>query len=531
MEQVVGAEVYSTEVNEVKTLLATAGATIVGIYAAAAAAVVIFGSCPTSTQRLLPTRLRSKPSCSQTASRPSSRCGIATCCGMPTQEDDGTVRLEIRNEALESHYINHLALEAISHAPDARAVPADNGYAHVLTNELAPISATDRVGRDVLAPLHQLDGTAYATADEVTASVTEDDLTDTVTLTFPHPGTDSAAVALRFRSSLLTTVLLYEHMLAGQGAEALDWIGQDMASIGSVVEFGEYYLRRLGLRIEIEEDGAFREVGRIAEAGPIAWAERAVVVPVPEGDVLRVRLRFLSDGWRIDRATLATDVQTHPTQTVPLARATLDDGQRMTRVETQLARLIRPMRSSNPAMYSRLCSSPLRQLEPEPLPLRLCAGLLHRVDAPGLAPPTGKSTVSPDRLDTCRSRSHMADCRLYELSSTLPCSRSDDRRLMLMVWVLLPLAVLSSCTFGPQDTRVYQAEGLRLALDIRDRENPSVLMGELLTVEPDALHHGCDARDDADCGACPAHADRPWPRLWPDLLKVASMQRWQATAA
>ena len=185
--------------------------------------------------------------------------------------------------------------------------------------------------------LRDADDRAYATLDAVTAAVTEDDLTDTVTLTFPRPDADSAAVALRFRSSLLTTVLLYEHMLAGQGARGLDWIGQDMASIGSVAEFGDYYLRRLGLRVEVEEDGVFREVGRVAEAGPIAWAERAVVIPVTdEGEHVRVRLRFVADGWRIDRATLA-EVRTVTPERVPLAEVTADDGAEMPALAEQLA--------------------------------------------------------------------------------------------------------------------------------------------------------------------------------------------------
>ena len=250
---------------------------------------------------------------------------------------DGTLRLEIRNEALETHYLDDLAVEAVTHGPGERAVPGEIGTALVLGRERAPLAATDRTGRDVLTALRDADDRAYATLDAVTAAVTEDDLTDTVTLTFPRPDADSAAVALRFRSSLLTTVLLYEHMLAGQGARGLDWIGQDMASIGSVAEFGDYYLRRLGLRVEVEEDGVFREVGRVAEAGPIAWAERAVVIPVPdEGEHVRVRLRFVADGWRIDRATLA-EVRTVTPERVPLAEVTADDGAEMPALAAQLA--------------------------------------------------------------------------------------------------------------------------------------------------------------------------------------------------
>lgn len=336
MDRVLGAEVYSTDTDVETSVAATLGASAVSYVAIGAAALVIFGSCPTVYV--------------DSAGTPALQAELFSNSIAPLFEmrdrdvlpdaalrADGTLRLEIRNEALETHYLDDLSVEAVTHGPGERAVPGEVGTALVLGRERAPLSATDRTGRDVLTTLRDADSQAYATPDAVTAAVTEDDLTDTVTLTFPRPDADSAAVALRFRSSLLTTVLLYEHMLAGQGARGLDWIGQDMASIGSVAEFGDYYLRRLGLRVEVEEAGVFREVGRVAEAGPIAWAERAVVIPVPdEGAHVRVRLRFVADGWRVDRATLA-DVRTVTPERVPLAEVTADDGAEMPALAERLA--------------------------------------------------------------------------------------------------------------------------------------------------------------------------------------------------
>ena len=336
MDRVLGAEVYSTDTNVESSVAATLGASAVSYVAIGVAAVVIFGSCPT-------VYVDSEGTPTLQAELFSN--SIAPLFEMRDRDvlpdaalrADGTLRLEIRNEALETHYLDDLAVEAVTHGSGERAVPGEVGTALVLGRERSPLAATDRTGRDVLATLRDADGHAYATLDAVTAAVTEDDLTDTVTLTFPRPDADSAAVTLRFRSSLLTTVLLYEHMLAGQGARGLDWIGQDMASIGAVAEFGEYYLRRLGLRVEVEEGGAFREVGRVAEAGPIAWAERAVVIPVPrEGEHVRVRLRFVADGWRVDRATLA-EVRTVTPERVPLAEVTADDGAEMPALAERLA--------------------------------------------------------------------------------------------------------------------------------------------------------------------------------------------------
>lgn len=338
LDRVLGAEVYATDTDVASTLLATAAATAVASYALAGAAVVLFGSCPTVYAATPGDTLALEAELFSNSIAPLFEMRDRDVLRTARPGADGLVRLEIRNEALETHFLNHLALEAVAHAPDTRAVPAESGQALVLGLERAPRAARDRAGRDVRPALLAADGHAYATDDAVTAAVTERDFTDWVTLTFDRPDTDSAAVALRFRSSLLTTVLLYEHILGGQGPRALDWMGQEMASIGPVAVFGDYYVRRLGLRVEVEDADGFREVGRLAEAGPIAWVERAVVVPVPDTPQLRIRLRFVADGWRLDRASLAAQVATVGTAAVPLLRLTDDHGAPLPDLEARLGR-------------------------------------------------------------------------------------------------------------------------------------------------------------------------------------------------
>lgn len=356
--RVLGVEAYSTDIDAVPTLLATAGATVLAAYAAGGLAVILFGSCPTVYASTAADTLALEAELFSNSIAPLFEMRDRDVLRHARPGADGLVRLEIRNEALETHYVNHLALEAVAHAPDARAVPADGGGALVLADEAAPEAATDRAGRDVRAPLLADDGVAYATADAVTAAVAEGDLWDTVTLTFPRPDADEAAIALRFRSSLFATVLLYEHMLAGQGPQALDWLGEDLASIGTVAAFGDFYVQRFGLRVEVEDGGAFREVARVAEAGPVAWAERAVVVPVPPGPRLRVRLRFLADGWRLDRASLAGRVEHVPTVPVSLATATGDSGDRLTTVESGLGRTDRDYAVQGPGRVFHAAFAP-----------------------------------------------------------------------------------------------------------------------------------------------------------------------------
>jgi len=74
----------------------------------------------------------------------------------------------------------------------------------------------------------------------------------------------------------------------------------------------------MGLRVQVWDRTAYREVGKVGEVGPIAWDDVAVLVPVPTADSLRVRLHFVADAWRIDAVALAADVQTVTPRRVPL---------------------------------------------------------------------------------------------------------------------------------------------------------------------------------------------------------------------
>jgi hypothetical protein len=148
----------------------------------------------------------------------------------------------------------------------------------------------------------------------------------------PPPGADSVAVVLRLRNSLLTTVLLYDVMLGSAGARALDWLGSDLEQVGNVLEMGQWYNRHMGLRILVWEDGAYRQVARLTDTGPIAWKEVAAMVPAPAGDSLRVRLSFVTDSWRIDRVAVATEARRPEVRAIPASRAVGADGQPDARV-------------------------------------------------------------------------------------------------------------------------------------------------------------------------------------------------------
>ena len=320
IDSIVAVETIDSRYQSGKSFAISTLATAGGIVVVPSLLAAIFGSCPTiysdgAEGPLLEAEAFSNSIAPLFEVRDVDR--LSTHAG-----SDGSLELAIRNEALETHYINHLELVEVRHARDAYAVPAPDGQAFVLRELTPAIQAVDRAGREVGATLRETDHSVFRSASETLAETSPEDLFDRIDLTFSRPVEDRAALVLRLRNSLLNTVYFYDYMLAGQGARSLDWVGRDLASISAAVELGSFYARTMGLRVQVWDGARFVEVGKVGEVGPIAFDDVAVAFTVPEADSLRIRLRFVADAWRIDRAVLAQRVSVESVRRIPLAGIT-----------------------------------------------------------------------------------------------------------------------------------------------------------------------------------------------------------------
>jgi hypothetical protein len=302
LDSVIGLESFSETTDGGLTILASVGipvlavAGVVGI--ACAADPKCFGSCPTvysydDQGERLEAEAFSYSISPLLEGRDVDRLAVRA-------DADGRVDLEIRNEALETHFINHMELLEVQHQRHERVVP-DVANQLLVVGSLEPVGrVVDRDERDVTEAIAARDGEAFATSESRLAEVDADGLRDWLAFELPPVETDSVALVLRLRNSLLTTVLFYDLMLARQGARALDWMARDAQQLGPALQLGAWYQKTMGLRLLVESDEGFREVARMGDAGPIAWKEVAFMVPARADGPTRVRLSFLADQWRID---------------------------------------------------------------------------------------------------------------------------------------------------------------------------------------------------------------------------------------
>lgn len=343
LDSVVGLEAFRTRLDEGRTILYSTLTSVVIPVAAVAIACAIdpkcFGSCPTYYSDSSGTAVLEAEGFSYSIAPLFESRDVDRLRAGPRA--DGSVRLEVRNEAFETHYLNQLELLEVRHGADELAL-TDQWNRPLVVRGLAPsVVARDRGGRDVRRELATADGRLFRTVPARLAAAAPGDLDDWITIAVPAPSPpsppsalDSVALVFRMRNSLLTTVLLYDVMLGDQGAGALDWVGQELDRIGSAVAVGQWYAHRLGLGIAVRgPDGAYHDVARVRDTGPVAWKDVAVVIPVLERDSVRVRLSFAADNWRIDRVAVAVserrpDALHHPLSAVRDAEERLDSTAR-----------------------------------------------------------------------------------------------------------------------------------------------------------------------------------------------------------
>ena len=325
IDSVVGMESYQTRTHVARTILASAAALVVGTAATAALAVAIFGSCPTFYSDSAGTAVLEAEGFSYSIAPLFEQRDVDLL--RATVGADGVLRLEVRNEALETHYINQLEVLQTAHSRDETVVPDEKGIPIALKDARAARVARDRAGRDVSFALSRTDGEVFSTAPVTLARARATDLLDYIDVSVPRPPmADSIALMFRLRNSLLNTVLLYDGMLGGAGASSLDWLGRDIQKISTAIDLGKWYSKNMGMRVAVRDGGVYRDVARFTDKGPIAFHDIAVVVPAPELDSVRVRLSFVSDNWRIDRLAISTSFRRPDVTRVPLAAVVGTDG-------------------------------------------------------------------------------------------------------------------------------------------------------------------------------------------------------------
>ena len=200
LDSVLGMESYTGGINSA----ATAGLTALAVAGPFLACLALCGSCPTIYSQSGEEKTLEAEIFPYSIAPLFETRDIHRLQAQPGK--DALLRLEVRNEMLETHYLNHFELLEIVHDLDG-------------------------LRRDVTAEISSRDEIAYVTDKAELERTTLTDMEDWVDLVFLAPAeTDSVTLLFRLRNSPLSTTLLYDVMLGPSGAKSLDVI-----SAGSVL--------------------------------------------------------------------------------------------------------------------------------------------------------------------------------------------------------------------------------------------------------------------------------------------------------
>jgi hypothetical protein len=327
LDSVVGMEAFGVKTHVAKSVVASTAGVVLGGAATVFLLKAIFGSCPTFYADSAGTELLQGEGFSYSIAplfeqRDTDRLRLADA-------DHGRITLRVRNEALETHYINHLELLEIQRNSDELAVGDNTGHPVAVRNLSSP-RMRDRAGRDVTSIMSTLDGKVFSTDPRVIQNVKSSDLDDYIDLEVsPAARSDSVAIVLDMRNSLLNTVLLYENILGAQGAASLDFVARDLNRISSAVDLGRWYSANMGMRVSVLENGKYRQVARLGDSGPIAFHKVAVMIPaiVSSDGTVKIRLSFIADDWRIDGISVSTEWRRPTFRFVAASRVRMPDPQ------------------------------------------------------------------------------------------------------------------------------------------------------------------------------------------------------------
>jgi hypothetical protein len=240
LDSVLGFETYERQVNPGRTLIYGTLTLAASILGGAALAVAVFGSCPTIYADSAGTQVLQAESFSNSIAPLLARRDLDRL--IVTADSAGIVRLDVRNEALETHYIDHLDLVEFRHRAGEVAMPASPAGVIAVSDLIEPASVRDAAGRDVSHTVATSDEVAFSTdSGFLDRAISGGPVEEHLDITVPRAAAgDTFALVLRMRASLLSTTVLYHYMLGQPGASALDWLGRDLARITTLARLSAW---------------------------------------------------------------------------------------------------------------------------------------------------------------------------------------------------------------------------------------------------------------------------------------------------
>lgn len=243
--------------------------------------------------------------------------------------DSGTMRVQLRNEALETQYTDRAELVLVDHAPGVRALSTFDGRPILVHSAVPPVNARDTRAGDVTGLVQARDQRPWVTDVDKIATIDEARLADEVTATFAAPVSGKPVLEL-VAGNTPWLDLVFGRFFAAMGGHLPDYLAQGADSAAGP-RINQWRDREgVDLTVEMKNATGWQRVAIVPTVGPATLREVAIPLPVTRtaGDTVVVRVRGGLGFWRIDQMALSIQSDAAPVaQHVP-AHAAIGTGGR-----------------------------------------------------------------------------------------------------------------------------------------------------------------------------------------------------------
>lgn len=215
--------------------------------------------------------------------------------------DNGVYKINITNEALETHYIDKFNLMLAEHPLGTIAYPnIGNGFT-VIDKTVSLESAFNSDGVDILKEISTEDTISYRSGMGMVRELKNGPKYDWIDFTSLVPeDIRNAKILVRYKNTLLSTILFYDVVLGSQGIKSVEWIDKMNNDPVYAEDFKMIYDNFSGMKFEICKNGKWISAGKFPDAGPICWKHAAAEISVADMKEIKFRLKFIPDNFMID---------------------------------------------------------------------------------------------------------------------------------------------------------------------------------------------------------------------------------------
>lgn len=228
--------------------------------------------------------------------------------------DQQPAQITVKNEALETHLIQHVNLLAFEKKPGERIVQGNDGDYYKIDSQQTPTAATHN-NQSVKELLSQKDYQEWFSLADSSNLLTKEE----IYIEFENYD-QSAGLIIDQRQSLMTTFLFY-HSLSVTGQAT----GFFLAEIENGNEMMKKRLQKFynilgGVEVFVlTAQHTWIKAGEIQEAGPIVSDIHFVKLPEIKTPTLKIKLRMTKGLWRVDMVNIAKIVcKVVPERIVPV---------------------------------------------------------------------------------------------------------------------------------------------------------------------------------------------------------------------